>query len=591
MLDLVAPMGGVLLSWLLFFLLFSGLGMVVLKALGKPLASGWVWLDSFWLGWALALAVMQLWHFAFPVNDALVLLFALFAAFMLVMERRRLAGLVARLSRERVFLFLFGLLALWMSNRALGMPTAYDTGFRDLQAVSWIDSYAIAPGLGNLFSSLAFNQSVYLYDALLDFSIWSGRSIYIATGLLLMVYLAYALASSLAILRTRRAADARWSCLVASVTIPSILFHTARSGGITHFLTDTVVDLIGYLTLICLLDFLQYWRLNDESRDYLIFRLAIIIVTGFTIKQSYVVYGLATAALAIACWLGRGGMRAEARRIRRVVALIIFFGLALLLPWMARGVVASGYVAYPQSFGSVDVDWAIPAEQVETRQRTLATNTRLRGGDPNVVLASWDWLGPWLRNFARNIFPTALPTGLSAVAFALYIIGIRRNRADKRARSLDWRALLPMLVMLVFWFVTAPNDKYVRYLFWSLAALLIAMTVLTWGWIAWRRRVGAFFAVIFICLAYVAFLIIRHGELATPAGSYGGFHARVEPLYDRFETDHGLILHVPIGISQCWNIPLPCTPYPDRALAARVPGELGHGFRIVKDKEASQPHD
>ena len=43
---------------------------------------------------------------------------------------------------------------------------------------------------------------------------------------------------------------------VRVATIPFILFQTVRWGGITHFLTDTVVDLIGFLTLIYLLDFL-----------------------------------------------------------------------------------------------------------------------------------------------------------------------------------------------------------------------------------------------------------------------------------------------------------------------------------------------
>ena len=585
MLDLIAPMGSVLLSWLLLFLLFSGLGIGLLKALGKPLAAGWIWLDSFWLGWALALSLMQVWHFFFPVNDTLVLLFALLAALMLIGQSRNLPGVFNRLAREKVFLFLVAILTLWMSNRALGRPIAYDTGFRDIQAVSWIDAFPIIPGLGNLFSSLAFNQSVYLYDALLDTSIWSGRSIYIATGLLLMVYLAYAVGEALQLLRSRVEGDVRWSGIFASVTIPFILFQTVRWGGITHFLTDTAVDLIGFLTLIYLLDFLQYWRPDGDSNDYLVYRLAIVILTGFTIKQSYVVYGFATAVLAIIVWIRRGGLRMKPAEVWRMVLQVSLAAFALLLPWMARGVLTSGYVAYPQSIGRVDVDWAIPAEQVEIRQRTLATNTRLRGGEPGVVLASWDWLGPWLHGFARNVFPTLLPTCASAIALALYIIGIRKKRREGQAPSLGWWALLPLMIMLAFWFVTVPADKYVRYVFWSFAALSTTMAALAWHWVAWRRRVLAVFALILICQAYVLFLIIRYEGILIPAGPHDGFHARLMPEYDRFETDDGSILHVPIGMNQCWNIPLPCTPHPHAAISARVPGEPRHGFRIEPNKE------
>ena len=579
-------MGSVLLTWLVLFLLFSGLGLAVLRALGKPLASGWVWLDSFWLGWALSLGIMQFWHFAFPVNDALTLLLAIVAALLLMMRRRSIMDHVGKLSRNKMFLLPFGLSALWMSNRALGMPIAYDTGFRDIQAVIWIDTFPVIPGLGNLFSSLAFNHSVYLYDALLDTSIWSGRSVYIARGLLLTVYLAYALAAATQLYRSRVAEEARWSSIFASATIPFILFQTVRWGGITHFLTDTVVDLIGFLTLIYLLDFLQYWRPNGGSRDYLVYRLAIIILTGFTVKQSFIVYGFATAMLAIAVWWRRGRMCTGARRIQRNVALIFVVGLTLLLPWMARGVVTSGYVAYPQSIGRFEVDWAIPADRVEDRQRTLATNTRLRGGDPAAVLSSWDWLGPWLREFAGNIFPISMPTVVSVIALALYLFGIRKHRPELQARSLRWWALLPLVIMLVFWFFTVPEDKYVRYILWSFAALSITMAILAWRWIEWRRRVLAVFAFILISLAYVAFLIFRHEEILVPAGTYDGFHAPFQPEYKRFETEDGLILHVPIGMNQCWAIPLPCTPYPESAVSARVPGDLRHGFQISANQEA-----
>ena len=211
MLDLVAPMSLVLMSWLLLFLLFSGLGMMALRLIGKPCASGWDWLDSFWLGWALSLATLQIWHFFFPVNEMILLLLALLAASQLIAQRESVASLLMRLRGQRAYLLGLALLALWLSNRALAMPTAYDSGFRDIQAVMWIDAYPIVPGLGNLFSSLAFNHSVYLYDALLDVSVWSGRSQHIATGLLLMTYLAGALRSSLNLGACRSAGAIRWT--------------------------------------------------------------------------------------------------------------------------------------------------------------------------------------------------------------------------------------------------------------------------------------------------------------------------------------------------------------------------------------------
>lgn len=586
MLELIPPMSSVLLSWLLLFLLFSGLGIAVLSALGQRLKSNSRWLDSFWLGWALALGLMQVWHIFSPVNETLLLLLALGAALLLAWQHRSLRESLRRLARNKSFLLIFAGLALWMSNRALGAPFAFDTGYRDIQIVMWLDGYPIVPGLGNLFSSYAFNHSVYLYDALLDTSIWSGRSYHIATGLLLLVYLAYALGAAIQVYRSRAAEELRWSRLFPCLTIPFILFQTVRWSGISHFLTDTVVDLIGFLTLIYLLDFLQFWRPDSGKNDYLVFRLAIMILTGFTVKQSFAIYGLATALLAIVIWFRRGGWEASRRPVRTTVLPIAIVGLALLLPWMARGVITSGYVAFPQSIGRFELDWAIPEAEIASRQLKLATNTRIREGDPAIVLASWDWLLPWLGDFVRNVFPTMLPTVITIAALAACLGANWHNPESKTASRLSWWAFAPMALMLVFWFFTAPEDKYVRYIFWGMAALSLSKALLAWHWIAWRRRVAALYLVILLCLAYVVFLVIRHEEYLVPPGANDGFHAYILPTHNEFQARDGLRINVPIGAYQCWHIPLPCSPLPPEGIAARVPGELRHGFRILPQAEA-----
>ena len=58
-------MGLVLVSWTFYFLLFAGLGTIVLKLLDQRLDSGWTLLDAFWLGWALSLGFLQVWHAGF----------------------------------------------------------------------------------------------------------------------------------------------------------------------------------------------------------------------------------------------------------------------------------------------------------------------------------------------------------------------------------------------------------------------------------------------------------------------------------------------------------------------------------------------
>lgn len=581
MLDLLNPMAAVLVSWLLLFLVFSGLGTVVLRILGQPMLSGWMWLEAFWLGWILALAMMQLWHFVLPVNDLLLLLLALLAMLALWGQRRQFALAVRRIAKDWLFFLLLGLLALWMSNRALGAPVAYDTGFRDMQAVMWIDAFPLVPGLGNLFSSLAFNQSVYLYDALLDAFVWSGRSHYIATGLLVMAYLVYATKAALNLCRCGADTALRWSWIFATLTMPYVLHYTVTWGGITHFLTDTAVDLIGFLSMLYLLDYLQDRRADGIPRNYLIFRLAFVIVTGFIIKQSYFIFGFMICVFVILVWFQHNKARINPGILARAFMPIAIVACVMLIPWMARGIVTSGYIAYPQTIGRVDVDWAIPVNDLRQRQLNLTVNTRLRGAEREMALASWDWLGPWLRRFVGNIMPTMLPTMLAIAGLGLYALGIWRSRRLKRDQRLNPFAIVPLLLTILLWFLTYPEPKYARFVFWGVAAFAVILAFQSWQTISFRRRKQFVIAAAALCIAYVGYMIIQLETYPLSAGPERGFHPVPRAPYSEFATDSGLTLYIPASdhLPQCWQIALPCTPYPNPKLEARVQGELRHGFR------------
>ena len=512
MLDLIQPLGLLTGSWLCFYLLFCGLGLALRRALRQPPPSGARWFDCFWMGWALSLLILQFWHFAFPVNDLILLLLAAVAAWSLWDAQPALKSQMRRLRRERLFLALFAVATLYFASRAIEMPAAYDTGYRDLQAVQWIDRYAIVPGLGNLFSSFAYNHSSYLYNALIESGLLLGRSIHISTGLLLLAYLAFALHGALALWRDR-GGDLRWSRVFAALTIPYILHYTVARGGISHFLTDTVVDLLGFLTIVYLLDFAQDWR-SGRGDSYPILRLAVIICAGCTVKQTYIVFGLACASLAAIIWLRRGGLAAGRRSATRLLGALLLLAVAFVGPWLARGVINSGYPAYPLSIGRVALDWALPYDDIAARQRALASNTRQRHSDPAQVLASWDWLGPWLGRLAAQRFTFALPALLTAVSVALAASGRLRGRSVPA--GLGWWILLPPLLMLGFWFFSFPNPKYASYLFWTVAALTALLAALAWQDLALPWRLAGPYAALALCLAYLALMIARSGAYPCP---------------------------------------------------------------------------
>jgi|GEM_PF-970356 len=583
MVALISAMGLIIGSWFILFLLFSGIGISFQQILGHQLNSSMVWRDSFWLGWGVCLLFLQVWHFVFPVNDLIFLLLLLVGLTSLVIHRQALWSIVRRLKQYWKFLIFCPLLLLWLASRAIEMPIAYDTGFRDIQAVMWMDTYPIVPGLNNLFSSLAFNHSSYLYNALLDVSIWSGRAYYIATGLLLVVFGCGAIGAGLQLFRYRQDGDSiRWSWIVELILLPYFLFDTITNGGITHFLTDTVVDLIGFMCVIYLLDFLQFYRIPDQDNRYLIWRLAFLICVGFTVKQSFIVFGLAIGGLVFVVWILRGGLKGGFQRLIKVGLPVLAFGFLFMIPYLARGVVTSGYIAYPQSFGRFEVDWVEPERLIEERQEMLATNTRLRYGDPDEVLTSWSWLQPWLETLTADYTDFLIPLGIISLAFIVFIVGRVTNTNAKTSRSIGIWVFLPMFIMMIVWFNTAPNVKYIRYIMWINAGTMVLLSVIVWSRLAWQWRVYAVFAVWGMCMLYFVYLILATSAWSVNIGSDNGFHMRPSPPIKVYVTDSGLELNVPDShINQCWDIPLPCTPFIRSRIYERVPGDLRHGFGLT----------
>ena len=582
MVELISPMSLILVSWMLLFLVFSGMGFFVQRWINQSTTSGILWIDAFWLGWSLSLLILQLWHFVFPVNDIILVIFMMVGFLSIGIHRHQLIPIIRRCKHYRLFFVIFAVLLLWLSNRAIDMPVAYDTGFRDIQAVMWIDTYPIVPGLNNLFSSLAFNHSVYLYDALLDASVWSGRAYHIATGLLLATFLASATWSAIQLYRHRDGHGLRWSWILMTLLIPYVLYDTITRGAITHFLTDTPVDLIGFLSVAFVLDFIQFYRVEDSPKEYSIVKIAILILTGFTLKQSFVVFGLCLGVMVLIVWVRRGGLQLGMRHFLRIVIPIIIFGLLIGVPWMVRGVITSGYIAYPQSFGRFDVDWAESPELIQQRQEMLATNTRIRYGNSEEVLSSWDWVRPWLQEAIPNIFEFTLPITLSVALLVIFGIGRFRYRNKKSELSIGLWILIPMFIMIAVWFLSAPNIKYIKYILWINVGILAVLSVLAWSEISWWWRIYGVFAIQAIALLYVAYLILATQSFPLPAGPDDGFYIRPMPPIKTVQIQNGATINTPDShIKQCWDIPLPCTPTARTRIYERVAGDLSQGFGLI----------
>src|SRR5271168_5300157 len=189
MMHLALATTAVLATWFCVAVMLIGLGfgLVALVKLNQP--SHQPLLTAFWLGFATILFLLQCWHFLFRISALPWIIFSVAAVPGLWRSRKIAARSLVLVSQNRIWLLLAALAVLYAANRSIGPCLAFDSGLYGRPAVKWFVSYPLVTGLGNLNERIAFNNSIFLFYAMLDHGFWQGRSHQLVNGLLLAALL------------------------------------------------------------------------------------------------------------------------------------------------------------------------------------------------------------------------------------------------------------------------------------------------------------------------------------------------------------------------------------------------------------------
>ncbi len=564
--------GSILLAWLVYGAAITGVGLLVQRTLGARSRRAEDLCTAFWLGWGALLVGLVFWHFVLPVDGrAAVALLATGLAGWVV--QRRAVGALARRERKlaspRALLpaAIFAVSLLWMSNKALDYPYNFDSAFYHLSSIRWTGTYPIVPGLGNLHGRLAFNQTHFLYAALLDAGPWEGRVGHISSGLLLATLL-----GQLLLIAFRRRIAAPERIFAALMFIP--VLDQLHYGNISSPSPDFGAFVMGVIVALDLLRLATQPRLPARAARKLALRIAFLGAVGVTIKLSFLAFGMGSGLTALLLvWLRH-------RRRRRGLALATFaaaagLGLLVLAPWAARDVILSGYVGFPLPHVAVDVPWRVPLPSVIKEYEWIGKQALDPFRRPS--RSALGYLNVWLSTrIAPNVFLMMLPMALGMVTLGLILKQRRMAAAALRRRGHAWLFLLPPAAGTLFWLATAPDPRFAGSVIWVLATGALALTLDRFG-VGHRRLVaGVTAATIAVMLAGEA---TRSGIL--PAGSDRGFHPTPIAALREYVTTSGLVIYYPAGDRRaCWDAPLPTTPNPRKGLRLRRPGDLGGGFLL-----------
>ncbi len=596
--TLAFAMACILAVWGGLFLLCAGLGLGLLRA-GCGSRSGPADLVlAAWIGYAAALAALQVWHFALPVDArALAALAAASLAGWLAGLRgpgRKEGGEDFRWPRSVVVLT--ALLALWVADRAAGPGAGYDSANYHLTLVRWFDSFPVVPGLANLNPVYGVNLSGLLFPALLEQGPGTGRSSHFANGFVLVLFFLL-VARRIGELLASREMPTPGRLFAAVLVYPAVMIVNRGNGVWVSSLTTDVPASLTVLAACCLaVEALGDGRPREEAEPRLFAALLLLSVTP-CLK--------ATAGIfAAAAWIVVLGAALVPRRRAAVRPLVIAvaFALAAGVPWLARNVLLSGYPLFPSTAAAFDVDWRLPAEHGTGMVWWTRAYTRTPGAwDRMLHQDATNWLPYWLRVELRPALHEGLvPLLLTAVWIALWLAAGRPR--PRHAPVL----LLPLAVALPAWFVLAPAFRYGLFLFWVLCAQAAALLLPPVLAAAARRRALVGPAVLVLAaapLAFQAWYGVRYRgadppgtALArlffTPPGPDHGFHPLPAPPLETVRVCGGVRVFLPrarpgVSVDSApwpatlpWDAPLPATSLLLDGLCARRPGDLGAGFRI-----------
>jgi len=232
-------------------------------------------------------------------------------------------------------LFLFVLSSLYFFT---WQQDVYDSAFYHMQNIRWNEKYAVVPGLANLDDRFGFNSNYFLLSAIFTFRFLLGEAIYPLQPLivtLLGCWVLYELISS------------RYEMKRVILLLSYILLFWVS----IYFLGNTSTDILpNFIIFYVIARIVIYPDILKENR------LLLFILPVFLITCKISIFPVGFISLYLLYYLIK-------EKKYKIVVFLGIISLAILIPWLIRNVIVSGYLVFP--FYQIDLfsfDWKVPQE-------------------------------------------------------------------------------------------------------------------------------------------------------------------------------------------------------------------------------------
>jgi hypothetical protein len=553
-------------TWAVIALALIGIGSIVLALFGKDYSL----LDAFWMGLAASVALLDIWNLLLPITaSTTVLLFCIGVLGFLANRSILFSRIKATLQSSPGLILLAIVIVLFIAFRSAGPCDYYDTGLYGASAVRWIQAYPAVPGLANLHGRLGFNSSVFLFIAALQQGPWRDLALHLFNGFMLAALCLTILPACARVAAKSSASPADWFHSI--LAIPAIFWVTRSK--IVGTLTDEPAAIACLVAAGILFE--NFFQPHEESQPSRGPSRLIVAATLFSLAVSFKVSTIAFALLAWCLVFRRICLFSRSAQKRTTyLAAALAFSTLILLPWCARGIILSGYPFSPATILGFPVDWKLPLSVAQLYVAVFQSWGRI----PDTPFADTHglaWLGVWLDHAIRNRVSFQVPLGISLTGLAA-ALAFRIRSKPRPVCPWLW-LLLPSLAGTVFWFWAAPDLRYSQFAIWTTTG-----TLGSWGIVSVTsgRRAAHARAAFALLLLSLVWCLVGFGWREPYRSLLAVKELPPLPKTDLIvrHTLSGLAVYVPVQGNQCWDAPLPCTPYFDETLRLRNGPSMRSGF-------------
>lgn len=416
----------------------------------------------------------------------------------------------------------------------------YDSGLYHNQFIMWMNTYPVVPGLANLHERFGFNSHWHLLASAYNGFPFLPHLLNDLGSLLALVFLLASIES------VGKMLDGKTSMFDGLMTLFFLPLYL-----LVRFFTSDTPDLpntvLGFLVLS--LPFCN--ELISKSRLY-----SIAIVGGLLIT------------IKVSSFLLLAGVIPSLLKVKpKQIGVAFAVGLLILLPWLGRTYIMSGYLVYPASFTAIGTpNFQAPLESLEYVNALLESHGKFGYYDVTLVGRPLsEWAMPWIARQTTAIkIILAFCCSLWLVFFLWDLFRAVRSKWNYET-TLHTLIHVAFILSLLIVFKLAPE---IRYAYGSLLFYFVFM-LLKVGLVKYRWLTLGVAAVGFVLFVRMVAIVAKEGPSPILSKTYAVIDGSTLPIYYPTEFD------------QCWGHELPCANRYIEGLEMRT-DKLKDGFRIVK---------